>query len=75
MSLQSIQKELFQLNPTERARLIDLLWESLDETHIREVETKWGSESEDRIDAYERGDLPAVDGRTALEDLRSSFRK
>lgn len=75
MSLQSIQREIFQLNPTERARLIDLLWESLDEARIREVEAKWASESEDRIDAYDRGDLPAVDGTAALDDLRSSLRK
>ncbi len=55
--------------------LIDLLWESLDEARIREIETKWASESEDRIDAFERGELPAVDGPAALEELRSSLRK
>jgi Putative addiction module component len=51
----------------------DLLWESLDEARIREIETKWASESEDRIDAFERGELPAVDGPAALEELRSSL--
>jgi hypothetical protein len=30
-------------------------------------------ESEDRIDAFERGELPAVDGPPALQDLRSSL--
>jgi putative addiction module component (TIGR02574 family) len=75
MSLASIQKEIVQLNSKERAMLIDLLWESLDEARISEIETKWASESEDRIDAFERGELPAVDGPTALEDLRSSLRK
>ena len=55
--------------------LIDLLWESLDEKRVKEIEAKWAAESEDRIDAYERGVLPAVDGPTALPDLRSSLRK
>ena len=55
--------------------LIDLLWESLDESRIREVEGKWAAESEDRIDAFERGELSAVDGPSALRDLRSSLRK
>lgn len=55
--------------------LIDLLWESLDEARMRGIETKWAAESEDRIDAYERGELPAVDGPAALQDLRSSLRK
>jgi putative addiction module component (TIGR02574 family) len=75
MSLTSIQKEIFQLNASERAMLIDLLWESLDEARIADIEAKWAAESEDRIDAYERGELPAVDGRAALQDLRSSLRK
>lgn len=75
MSLASIQKEVFQLDPRERAMLIDLLWESLDEARIRDVEEKWASESEDRIDAFERGELAAVNGATALEDVRSSLRK
>jgi hypothetical protein len=37
MSLASIQKEIFQLNSNERAMLIDLLWESLDEARIKEI--------------------------------------
>jgi hypothetical protein len=75
MSLASIQKEIVQLNPTERAMLIDLLWESLDEIPIREIEMKWASESEDRIDAFERGELNALDGPTALKELRSSLKR
>ena len=75
MSLASIQKEIVQLNPKERAMLIDLLWASLDNARTGEIEAKWASESEDRIDAFERGELPAVDGPTALEELRSSLRK
>ena len=55
--------------------LIDLLWESLDEARVSEIETRWAAESEDRIDAYERGELPAVDGPTALKDIRSSLGK
>ena len=75
MSLASIQNEIGQLNPQERAMLIDLLWESLDESRTKEIEAKWAAESEDRIDAFERGELSAVDGPSALRDLRSSLRK
>ena len=75
MNLASIQKEIRQLNPTERTMLIDLLWESLDEERIKETEAKWAVESEDRIEAFERGELPAVDGPAALRELRSSLRK
>ena len=75
MSLASIQEEIIQLDPNERAKLIDLLWESLDETRVKEIEAKWAAESEDRIDAYERGELQAVDGTTALKDIHSSLGK
>ena len=64
MSLASIQKEIFQLDSEERALLIDLLWDSLDEARIKEVEAKWASESEERIDAFDQGELSAVDGPT-----------
>ena len=75
MSLASIQNEISQLNPKERAMSIDLIWENLDESHITEVEGRWAAESEDRIDAFEWGELSAVDGPSALRDLRSFLRK
>ncbi|PYS23082.1 MAG: hypothetical protein DMF72_10905 [Acidobacteria bacterium] len=75
MSLASIQNEIEKLEPAERASLIDLLWESLDESRINEVEAKWAAESEDRIDAFERGELTTVDGPSALKELRASLRK
>jgi putative addiction module component (TIGR02574 family) len=75
MSLASIQHEIEKLDPAERAALIEVLWESLDEDRIKETEAKWAAESEDRIDAFERGELPAVDGPAAIEELRSSLTK
>ena len=75
MSLTSIQNEIRKLEPAERASLIDLLWDSLDAEHIKEIEAKWAAESEDRIDAFDRNELPAVDGPATLEELRSSLRK
>lgn len=75
MSLISLQKDVLQLNSKERTVLIDLLWDSLDEARIHKIEMKWALESEDRIDAYERGELSAVDGPSSLQALRSSLRK
>ena len=75
MSFTSIQDEISRLSPTERAMLIDILWDSLDETRVKEIEAKWAAESERRIDAVERGELPTIDGPSAIRDLRSSLRK
>jgi putative addiction module component (TIGR02574 family) len=46
MSLTSIQNEIEKLEPAERASLIDVLWDSLDEDRIKETEAKWAAESE-----------------------------
>lgn len=75
MSLASIQNEIEKLEPGEKAALIDVLWESLDEERIKQIEAKWAVESEDRIDAFERGELSAVDGPSSIEELRSSLTK
>ena len=75
MSLTSIQKEIPHLSSAERAKLIDLLWESLDDARVRELEAKWAAESEERIDAVDRGELPTIDGPSALRDVRSSLKK
>ena len=75
MSLTSSQEEIVRLSSTERAKLIDILWETLDEDRVKEIEEKWAAESEDRIDAVDRGELETVDGPSALQDLRSLLRK
>ena len=74
MSLTSIQKEIVHLSSAERAKLIDILWDSLDEERIKKIETKWAVESEERIDAVDRGALETIDGPSALRDLRSSLK-
>jgi putative addiction module component (TIGR02574 family) len=75
MSLTSIQEEIGRLSFDERAKLIDILWESLDEQRVKEIEAKWAAESEERIDAVDRGELQTIDGPSALRELRSSIRK
>ena len=75
MSLTSIQEEIIRPSSTERPKLTDILGESLDEARVKEIEAKWAAESEERIDAVDRGELPTVDGPSALQELRSSLRK
>ena len=75
MSLESIQSEISRLSSAERAKLIDFLWDSLDEASIKQVEEKWAAESEARIDAVDRDELETLDGPTAIGELRSSLRK
>jgi len=47
-----------KLRPVDRLHLIDALLESLDEPDPA-IEAAWLAEAQDRLAAYERGELPA----------------
>ena len=75
MSVATIQNELLSLPETERARLIDFLWDSLSEPKLKLRETAWAAESERRIDAYDSGALKARDARAVLSELKKGLGK
>jgi putative addiction module component (TIGR02574 family) len=75
MSIVAIQNEILALSPEERAKLIDLLWDSLSAPEIKGREAAWAAESERRIDAFDAGKLGARDAKDVLTDLRDSLRK
>jgi putative addiction module component (TIGR02574 family) len=65
-----LEHEAMRLPPKDRALLADALLGSLDDDAAREVEASWTAEAEERLAAYRRGDLNAVDGPAALRELR-----
>ena len=75
MSIGTIKNEALALPAEERAKLIDLLWDSLSAPEIKERETAWAAESERRIDAFNAGKLGVRDAREVLADLRNSLKK
>jgi putative addiction module component (TIGR02574 family) len=56
---QRVYRDALELSPEERAQLIDLLFVSLS-SESRDVDERWAAEAEDRIDAYERGEIRAT---------------
>ena len=75
MSIAAIRNEILGLPPEERAKLIDLIWDSLSAPEIKAREQAWVAESERRIDAFETNKLEARDAREVLSDLKKSLRK
>jgi putative addiction module component (TIGR02574 family) len=73
MSVVAIQNELLSLPPSERARLIDFLWESLSEPAMNAREAAWAAESERRIDAFDAGKVKARDASEVFEDLKKGL--
>jgi hypothetical protein len=63
---QVLEKAL-ALPPDERAELADRLLISLDTERQRGNDGLWAEEAEDRIDAFERGEIRAVSAKVAFE--------
>jgi len=55
----SVNEEALTLNPIEKIQLIDELLLSLAEPS-KEIDDIWAKESEDRIDAYDKGLIKSV---------------
>lgn len=70
-SLEEIEAAALQLAPTERAHLAERLLVSLDEDD--EILASWVAEAERRGDAYERGEMGAIDFDESISRLKAKL--
>ncbi len=49
-----------ELKPVERAELVEQILASFDFPARQEIDDAWAAEAEDRIDAHDRGEIPAT---------------
>lgn len=54
--LTTLEQQARTLAPDERARLAEVLLESLHDTPLPEIEAEWQREIEKRVAAYDRGE-------------------
>jgi putative addiction module component (TIGR02574 family) len=64
-----ILRKAMDLTPSEKAELIDKLMSSLEKPD-RDLDELWAKEAENRIDAYEKGELRALSIKEVLEKYR-----
>jgi len=71
MSAQSkrLLTEALDLPPVERAELIEQLLSSFDFPSRQEVDDLWGKEAEERIAAYESGEIAATPAPRVFERI------
>lgn len=67
--LEEIEAAALQLAPTERAHLAERLLVSLEEDD--EILAAWVEEAERRADAFDRGEIEAVDFDDAIAQARA----
>ncbi len=68
-----IEEEIFTLPPIARASLAEKLLSSLDTTKQSAIDQKWAAEAEDRLKAYKRGELKAVDASEVIARLEKKY--
>ncbi|MFZ2269743.1 MAG: addiction module protein [Azonexus sp.] len=68
-SLEDIEAAALQLTPAERARLAERLLLSLNEND--EILASWVEEAERRGDAYDRGEMGAIDFDESIARARA----
>ncbi len=72
MDLHILEKEALQLPENLRAMLAERLIESISPIST-EIKKAWIQETEDRMGAFERGEIESVDGVTAMTSLRQKL--
>ncbi len=54
---EQILREALDLPPTDRAELVEQILASFEFPARADIDAAWGQEAEDRLDAFERGDI------------------
>ena len=69
-ALSELERQARALPAEERARLVEVLLDSLRETEIAEIEAEWQREISDRIAAYERGEAQTFTAEEVFAEAR-----
>lgn len=69
-TLKELEAQVRSLSPDERARLAEMLLESLREAPLAEIEKEWELEIAERAAAYDRGELPTLSAESVFAEAR-----
>lgn len=68
---ENILAEALELPPVERAELVENLLSSFEFQSRKAIDALWAQEAEDRIDAFDRGEMVAI----PVEDVFAEIEK
>lgn len=69
-ALEELERQARSLSADERARLADMLLESLQDAPLTEIEAAWDREIEERVAAYDRGELQTHSAEEVFAEAR-----
>jgi putative addiction module component (TIGR02574 family) len=67
-NLSELEQQARALSPEDRARLAEILLESLRGTSLSDIEAAWNSEIEQRVAAYDRGELESFSAEAVFAE-------
>jgi putative addiction module component (TIGR02574 family) len=73
-ALKELEQQAQALTLEERARLAEVLLESLQEPPIADIEAAWHQEIEQRVAAYDRGELQTFSAEEVFAEARRLVR-
>ena len=68
---ENILAEALELPPIERAELVENILSSFEFKSRKDIDALWAQEAEDRIDAFDRGEMAAI----PIEDVFAEIEK
>jgi putative addiction module component (TIGR02574 family) len=71
---ESLLEEALKLPPVERAELIESLLSSFEFRSRKHIDALWAQEAEDRIDAFERGEIKAIPAEQVFTEIEKKKR-
>jgi putative addiction module component (TIGR02574 family) len=66
--------EALKLPPVERAELVENILTSFEFGARKTMDALWAKEAEDRIDAFERGEMAAIPARDVFAEIEKNRR-
>ena len=66
---QQVLREALELPPVERAELIEEILASFNFPSRNKIDALWASEAENRIDAYDRGDIGTASAEKVFDRI------
>jgi putative addiction module component (TIGR02574 family) len=69
---EQILAEALKLPPVERAELVENLLSSFEFRSRRTIDALWAQEAENRIDAFERGEIAAIPAKEVFAEIEKN---
>jgi putative addiction module component (TIGR02574 family) len=70
---EQVLEEALKFSPVERAKLVERLLASFEFHSRKTIDVLWAQEAEDRIDAFERGEMNAIPAGKVFEEFSYSI--